>query len=773
MDSSDEEHAHQALSDSSDDSGDEGILGVGRRIVKKPVAFVAGPASGAAAGANAARLQSSPGGTKQTGLDELLREKMRTDRLTTKKQLAMDEEFGERGAGDEHDVSDTALMAEHRQLVDGWSDDEDEDDAMPCAFARWEAADAWEELPHYVPPVDRHLARTDAVARSFRDAHKRGLASDLRLLLAAHKPQLAGRTVAATQPAVLCWLLGLTACSFDEGVATNAFELLSLLLAKADGLPTIASEQWPSLSLIAEYLNLYGTTRPLPTLRSELVMERYRAPALPAALPGLAAAAGGGAAATSPASHSPGRPRSPARKKRRGEIEVPGLGDTVKVKFKGRGGSHDTFFDGKVIATHASTGGGKFAPESGVVLACNGSALTERDFVVFFASDEEYWRLDAKQKNLFKIKRRVPKKKRLSQQQQTVASPGAAAAAADVSTDELADQSVGSIAMLDDEALFPAANLRLVFTLVEEVVRRAGYPAEERSTALGLVGLCAMVAADPSLARASLAARALLAALLDARLQEQPTDAAAAVQGTTPVEALGSALVAAMVPPPQQPASGEAADTAASAATLSADATAVTPEDAWRERHAAEVLWGLPPTVAGAVVRLYSTVQLLHGALERFLLAPPSPPPSPPPKAASDGAGSPSPPPAAVSREDCEGLLAGGNEAIRLAVRLADAAVAACGGSVADRLAPEEAQSTPEEKDKSALLQVSSLLQELLRSVCKLLDDVKVQLGAAVHSVRDEGWVLSQLRLVEGVAESAERKYTPQSSPQRDDQVQL
>ena len=113
--------------------------------------------------------------------------------------------------------------------------------------------------------------------------------------------------------------------------------------------------------------------------------------------------------------------------------------------------------------------------------------------------------------------------------------------------------------------------------------------------------------------------------------------------------------------------------------------------------------------------------------------------------------------PAAVSPEDCEGLVLSGKEAGRLAVRLADAAVAACGGGGdAAGLGPEEAQTTPAEKDQSALLNVGSALQDLLRSVCKLLDAVKVQLGAAVHSVRDEGWVLSQLRLVEGVAESAE-----------------
>jgi len=208
-----------------------------------------------------------------------------------------------------------------------------------------------------------------------------------------------------------------------------------------------------------------------------------------------------------------------------------------------------------------------------------------------------------------------------------------------------------------------------------------------------------------------------------------------------------------MVPPPQQPAAGEAEDTAAAAAAASADVTAVTPEDAWRERHAAEVLWGLPPTVAGAVVRLYTTVLLLHGALERFLRAPP-----PPPKATGGCSPSASPPPAAVSPEDCEGLVLSGKEAGRLAVRLADAAVAACGGGGGDAagLGPEEAQTTPAEKDQSALLNVGSALQDLLRSVCKLLDAVKVQLGAAVHSVRDEGWVLSQLRLVEGVAESAE-----------------
>lgn len=534
--SDDERHAHAALSSSSSDDDDaEHLLGVGRRIVRKTEHYVAGPASSSAAGGGDGGAKSSPGGTKQTGLDELLREKKLRDRRASRKQLEMDAEFGEQGVDDEQ-LTDTALMAEHRQLVDGWSDDDGSDDEMPCAFARWEAAEAWEELPLYVPPVDRQLARTDAVARSFRDAHKRGVASELRLLLAAHKPQLSGRTQPATQPAVLRWLLGLTACSFDEGVAQQAFELLSLLLAKADALPATSAERWPQLSLIAEYINLYGTTSPVPTRSSELVMERHRSPPLSTAA-STAPVGTGGAGAAQQAAPSPAR-ASPARKrKRRGEIEVPGVGDTVKVKFKGQGADKDQFFDGKVIQTAAEGS----VPADVSVLACDGSPyarlclpqdhcstaaadvafltqdctfslclpalystcrLSARDFVVYFASDEEYWRLDAKQKNLFKIKRRAPKKAR------QVLVTGQSQSQSESESQSQDDGSVGDqygeeqgqqlSIMMDDELLFPVENLRLLLTLAAEVVRRSGFLSSERSTALGLTGLCAMIAVSPS-----------------------------------------------------------------------------------------------------------------------------------------------------------------------------------------------------------------------------------------------------------------------------------
>lgn len=250
-------------------------------------------------------------------------------------------------------------MAEHRQLVDGWSDDEGSDDETPCAFARWEA-DTLDELPYYVSPIDRKVALADAVARSLRDAHRRGVASDLRLLLSTYRPHFSNCTQSAVHPTILRWLLGLTACSFDEGVATQAFELLSLLLAKADDLSTASG--WPQLSLIAEYVNLYGTTCKVATHTSELSMQRYRSQPL-SGHPAATTATGASAASSSPA-------RSPARKRRRrGEVEVPSVGDQVKVGFKLGGKGEEQFFDGDVAKT-ATEGS---VPSGTAVFSCNGT----------------------------------------------------------------------------------------------------------------------------------------------------------------------------------------------------------------------------------------------------------------------------------------------------------------------------------------------------------------------------------------------------------------
>ncbi len=345
-DSSDEERRKARAMIDSDSESDEELFNaptIGNRIKRERKAterFEAGPATGRITGAVEAKY--SPGGTKQADLNDLLREEKRKKQRANQRQRELTEEFGPDNGEGQH-PSGTDLMAEHRQLVDGWSDDEDEVDEMPCAFARWDDR-AWSELPHYVPPIDRKVAHIDAAARSFRDAHKRGVASELRLLLAAHRPQLTGRTQQATPPAILRWLLGITACSFDEGVVHQAYELLSSLLAKSDADSATSRKRWPQLSVIAEYINLYGTSSRLPTHSSELAMQRYRS-----SEPLAVHAADTAAAGTAAAHPSPVRP--PLRKrKRRGEIEVPGFGDEVKVAFK-QGGDRQTFYDGKVVKT--------------------------------------------------------------------------------------------------------------------------------------------------------------------------------------------------------------------------------------------------------------------------------------------------------------------------------------------------------------------------------------------------------------------------------------
>jgi hypothetical protein len=375
----------------------------------------------------------------------------------------------------------------------------------------------WAELPSYVPPIDRKVAQSDAAARNFRAAHKRGVASELRLLLAAYKPQLSGRPQHAVQPALLRWLLGLTACSFDEGVANSAFELLSLLLAKLDGGAASAGERWPQLSLIAEYINVYGTTSALPTQTSEVVMQRYRSEPLSAR---AAATTASGALAANP---SPAR--APVRKRRRREIEVPGVGDEVKVGFKqGRGGELQ-FFDGEVVKT-ATEGS---VPTGASVFSCEGTTygpreryadacaqgdcssdlpgdvhcasatnrrLAAQEFIVYFSSDDEYWRLDAEtNKKTFKIsKRKASKKSRRPQPKPAQEQPASASECKDGAAAICDDDRGDSCMSFDGDQMFPVANLRLLFMLTSEVVRRSGYLPTERPIALGLIGLCAMVA---------------------------------------------------------------------------------------------------------------------------------------------------------------------------------------------------------------------------------------------------------------------------------------
>ena len=242
------------------------------------------------------------------------------------------------------------------------------------------------------------------------------------------------------------------------------------------------------------------------------------------------------------------------------------------------------------------------------------------------------------------------------------------------------------------------------------------------------------------------------------------------------MQELTASLVAAIISPPQpqpqpsgtdtQPPETEtekdaaAASTAAAApavaaapvaaAVAAAAAVPAVPEVAWRERHAAEVLWGLPPTVGGAVVRMHTTVQILADALDRFMQEPP-----PPPKEGSGSAASAIAAALTVTTEDVKAASAGGQAAARAAVQLADAAVAASDRSDGAAAVAASAEGSADATAKSASEAVSAPLHELLSDICQQLDGVKVKLGA-VHIMRDEAWALNQLRLVEGIAETAE-----------------
>eukprot|EP01043_Picozoa_sp_COSAG02_P052217 COSAG02_NODE_5591_length_4206_cov_3.054298_4_plen_199_part_00 len=198
------------------------------------------------------------------------------------------------------------------------------------------------------------------------------------------------------------------------------------------------------------------------------------------------------------------------------------------------------------------------------------------------------------------------------------------------------------------------------------------------------------------------------------------------------MQELTEAIVAAIVPPvagQPSPSAPEDADAELERA------------NAWRERHAAEVLWALPPTVGSAVVRMHTTVRLLTDSLACLLREDP-----PAPKQGSDSAAAAIAAVSSITAEEKQAVLASGGAAIRAAQQLADAAVAACGHAavVAEDYVSDALGGTPISGE------VCERLPELLGNICRLLDGMKQNLGAA-HLMREphaEGWVLNQLRLV-------------------------
>eukprot|EP01043_Picozoa_sp_COSAG02_P052216 COSAG02_NODE_5591_length_4206_cov_3.054298_3_plen_188_part_00 len=119
--------------------------------------------------------------------------------------------------------------------------------------------------------------------------------------------------------------------------------------------------------------------------------------------------------------------------------------------------------------------------------------LGAQEFIVYFSADDEYWRLHAKKMNKknFRIAKRKLSKQ--SQPQPGQESPARVRFSEDVTVVE--DDSQREACMfIGAEQMFPVANLRLLFMLTAEAVRRSGYLATERPTALALIGLSAMVA---------------------------------------------------------------------------------------------------------------------------------------------------------------------------------------------------------------------------------------------------------------------------------------
>ena len=192
------------------------------------------------------------------------------------------------------------------------------------------------------------------------------------------------------------------------------------------------------------------------------------------------------------------------------------------------------------------------------------------------------------------------------------------------------------------------------------------------------------------------------------------------------------ALALAIVPTAVQP-SPFAAEVEQAVSVSGASATV-----AWRERHAAEVLWGLPPTVGGAVVRMHTSVGFLTDALECLMNEEPLAP-----KQGSESAASAIASVSSIAAEEISATIASGRAATQAAAQIAHVAVAACEHTV------EEAEETHSTATDGATISdaLCEHLQELLGTVCTLLDGSKQKLGA-VHLMRDEGWVLNQLRLV-------------------------
>ncbi len=162
---------------------------------------------------------------------------------------------------------------------------------------------------------------------------------------------------------------------------------------------------------------------------------------------------------------------------------------------------------------------------------------------------------------------------------------------------------------------------------------------------------------------------------------------------------------------------------------------------AWRERHAAEIMWGLPPTIGGAVVRMHATVRLLSDSLVRLLSEDP-----PASKQGNESAAASIAAVSSITSEEKEAVLASAKEAALAAAQLADAALAVCGHTAEE--AKDYVPTTL--NDMTILDAVCECLPNLLSSICGLLNGMKQNLGAA-HLIREphaEAWVLNQLRLV-------------------------
>ena len=131
-----------------------------------------------------------------------------------------------------------------------------------------------------------------------------------------------------------------------------------------------------------------------------------------------------------------------------------------------------------------------------------------QEFIVYFSADDEYWRLHAKKMNTKNF--RISKRNSSQQQLQPSKESPAQVRLSDAAT-VMEDDSQGESRMfIGGEQMFPVANLRVLFMLATEGVRRSGYLATERSIALALIGLSTMVAVRHPCAYASAPHRILV-----------------------------------------------------------------------------------------------------------------------------------------------------------------------------------------------------------------------------------------------------------------------